>query len=201
MEMIKKKFLALGDSYTIGEAVDYFLCFPVQTVKMLQKPTMQISNPHIIATTGWTTTDLIASLNTGPPNQNYDIVTLLIGVNNQYQGKPLSTYKKEFALLLERAISYAANIQENVFVLSIPDYSVMPFANTMDRKRITREIDIFNEANKLIALDAGVQYVDITPISREAESDLTLVAKDKLHPSGSQYEKWSRILASMIEKK
>ena len=128
MDTIHKSYLALGDSYTIGESVADTERFPVQTVKLLREHNIDISNPDIIAITGWTTTNLLNALNNNPPKKTYSVVTLLIGVNNQYQGKSLDEYKIEFTKLMNMAVSYAGNIKSHVFVLSIPDYSVTPFA-------------------------------------------------------------------------
>ena len=151
-----------------------------------------------MAVTGWTSGNLLNALNASPPKNNYSFVTLLIGVNNQYQGRSLDEYKVQFSELLTRAISYAGNDTNHVFVLSIPDYSVTPFAQGYDTQKIAKEIDQFNYANKIIASDFGVRYVDVTPISREAKNDPSLIASDELHPSGKQYLKWDELLAPLI---
>ena len=195
-----KTYLALGDSYTIGQSVDASQRFPVQTVQLLRQQDINVADPGIIAVTGWTTANLLNALNATPPKNNYDIVTLLIGVNNQYQGRPLNEYKTEFTELLQRAVVYAGNKKEHVFVISIPDYSVTPFARGADTAKIAREIDSFNDANKAITLGEGIAYIDVTPISREAKYDPSLVAGDGLHPSGIQYKKWSDLLAPVIAK-
>lgn len=193
-------YLALGDSYTIGESVEESERFPVQLVNLLHQQNVNISKPDIVAVTGWTTGNLLNALNASPPKNKYSFVTLLIGVNNQYQGRSLDEYKVQFAELLKRAISYAGNDTGHVFVLSIPDYSVTPFAQGYDTHKIAKEIDQFNEANKIISSDMGVQYIDITPISREAKNDPSLTASDGLHPSGKQYLKWDEVLAPLILK-
>ena len=193
-----KTYLALGDSYTIGQSVLEAERFPNQTVSILRTQGIKINDPKIIATTGWTTKNLIDALNAGPPQNNYDVVSLLIGVNNQYQGRSIDEYKTEFTLLLNRAIQYAGNKPTHVFVLSIPDYSVTPFASGSDKAKIAAEIDQFNSENKKISLQLGVKYVDITPISRE--TDPALIAGDGLHPSGKQYKRWSDLLAPFIIK-
>ncbi len=192
-----RTYLALGDSYTIGQSVAEAERFPNQTVALLRAQNIKINDPKIIATTGWTTKNLIDALNATPPQNNYDVVSLLIGVNNQYQGRGIDEYKTEFTLLLNRAIQYAANKPTHVFVLSIPDYSITPFAQGSDRARIAAEIDQFNAANKAISLQLGVNYLDITPISREP--DPALVANDGLHPSGKQYKRWADLLAPMMK--
>src|SRR5450432_3608325 len=196
-----KSYLALGDSFTIGESVVDADRFPVQTVELLKKQGIPFNEPEIIATTGWTTGDLISAIHNHSPAKNtYSAVTLLIGVNNQYRGTTIEEYKTEFAQLLNMAIVYAGNIKNHVFVLSIPDYSVTPFASGSDTAKIAREIDDFNAVNKSISLRAGVHYLDITPISRDAKTDPSLTAGDGLHPSAIQYKKWSELLASMMLK-
>ncbi|MEO8764469.1 MAG: SGNH/GDSL hydrolase family protein [Ginsengibacter sp.] len=198
---LQKSYLALGDSYTIGESVEETESFPAQTAKILKEQGMNISSPAIIAVTGWTTTDLLNALqNHPPPQKNYSFVTLLIGVNNQYRGETLEKYTTEFAELLNESISYADNKKDHVFVISIPDYSVTPFANGSDTARIYKEIDDFNAVNKSISLNSGVPYLDITPISREAKNEKLLIGGDGLHPSAIQYKIWSESLAPMILK-
>lgn len=191
-----KMYLALGDSYTIGQSVLEGERFPNQTVSLLRAQNIKINDPKIIATTGWTTKNLIDALNANPLQNNYDVVSLLIGVNNQYQGRSIDEYKTEFTLLLNRAIQYAGNKSTHVFVLSIPDYSVTPFASGSDKAKIAAEIDQFNSANKTISLQQGVNYLDITSISREA--DPALIANDGLHPTGKQYKRWADLLAPII---
>jgi lysophospholipase L1-like esterase len=193
-----KKYLALGDSYTIGQSVLESERFPNQVVSLLRAQNIKINDPKIIATTGWTTKNLIDALNASPPQNNYDVVSLLIGVNNQYQGRNIDEYKLEFALLLNRSIQYAGNKPTHVFVLSIPDYSVTPFASGSDKVKIAAEIDRFNLENKKISSQLGVNYIDITPISREP--DPTLTAGDGLHPSGKQYKRWADLLAPSVMK-
>lgn len=192
-----KTYLALGDSYTIGQSVLESERFPNQTVSLLRSQGIKINDPKIIATTGWTTKNLIDALNANPPQNNYDVVSLLIGVNNQYQGRSIDEYKTEFTLLLNRAIQYAGNKPTHVFVLSIPDYSVTPFASGYDKAKIAAEIDQFNVENKKISMQLGVNYLDITPVSREA--DPALIAGDGLHPSGKQYKRWVELLAPMMK--
>ncbi len=194
-----KNYLALGDSYTIGQSVSEAERFPEQTVQLLKSQTIKIGNPYIIATTGWTTGDLIDAINKNPPPNNYSAVTLLIGVNNQFQGRSIDEYKTQFTLLLNRSIQFAEGKPSHVFVLSIPDYSVTPFARNYDTAKIAREIDAFNLANKNISVQLGVNYLDITPISREAKNDPSLIANDGLHPSGLQYKRWAALLAPLMK--
>ena len=191
-------YLALGDSYTIGQSVSASERFPVQLVSILQKNNIKIQNADIIAVTGWTTADLLNALRDQPVKANYTFVTLLIGVNNQYQGRSLDEYKSQFLQLLDSAVHLAGNKNDHVFVLSIPDYSVTPFAQGLDRQKIATEIDEFNAANKAISQNAGVQYLDITAISREAKDYPGLVAADGLHPSAAQYSRWDELLAPLV---
>ncbi len=191
-------FLALGDSYTIGQSVAEAERFPNITADLLKNLGKGNSVPKIIATTGWTTANLLSAINANPPGNNYDVVTLLIGVNNQYQGRTIAEYRTEFTQLLMKAIEFARGSRTHVFVLSIPDYGVTPFAQNSDTARIAMEIDMFNNVNKEIALANGVNYLDITPISRQGKTDNTLHATDGLHPSGKQYRRWSDLLAPMI---
>jgi len=194
-----KTFLSLGDSYSIGSSVSVEDRFPIQTRNLLVQAGLQVSSPNILAVSGWTTGNLLFSLSQSPPPSNYDIVTLLIGVNNQYQGRTQEEYKTEFSSLLQKAISYAGSRKNRVFVLSIPDYSVTPFAQRSDTAKISRDIDAFNAINKQISLAAGVFYLDITAISREARYDQSLTAVDVLHPSGKQYARWAMLLAPLIQ--
>ena len=184
-QSIPTRYLALGDSYTIGEGVAEHDRWPVILAKRLG-----IAMPAIIAKTGWTTDELQQAIKKEPPDKNYDLVSLLIGVNNQYRGYDLEIYRKEFAQLLRQAISFAGNDPTKVFVVSIPDYGVTPFAAKKQAQKISEEINIYNSINKEISLKQGVQYFDITSISRKAAQDQTLLAEDELHPSGKMYLMW-----------
>ena len=166
---------------------------------MLYLQNVNMAQPDIIATTGYTTGYLLSALSTSPPSRIYDAVSLLIRVNNQYQGRSQAEYKVEFEMLLTKSISYAGGRANRVFVLSIPDYSITPFARNLDTARIAREIDEFNAINKQIALQYGVTYINITPISREGKTDPTLNAGDGLHPSGKQYMRWASLLAPLMK--
>ena len=194
-----RKYLALGDSYTIGTSVSETDRYPVQTVGMLKAQGVNISAADIIATNGWTTADLIYATKDRPVITSYDAVSLLIGVNNQYQGKSLDEYRQQFTALIQRSIQLANGKADHVFVLSIPDYSVTPFAINSYRQKIAAEIDAFNEANRMIATDYKVHYLYITDESRKAATDLSLVASDGLHFSGKEYAIWSGKLATMIK--
>ena len=177
------RYLALGDSYTIGESVDASERFPVQLAKQLK-----LGEPQIIAKTGWTTDELDAAIDAAKPKGPYDLVTLLIGVNNQYRGRSADEYRTQFVGLLKRAIGFAGGNAKRVIVVSIPDWGVTPFAEGRDRGKIAREIDQFNAINREEAARAGAKWVDITAISRR--SDPSLVAGDGLHPSATMYAQW-----------
>ena len=188
-----KRFLALGDSYTIGESVAPAERWPVQLARMLQKEGVGLDEPQIIATTGWTTDELSAAIDRAPPRGPFDLVSLLIGVNNQYRGRALAEYRGQFADLLKRAIGLAGSQPGRVLVLSIPDWGVTPFARGRDRAAIGRAIDEFNAINAEAAQGAGARYVDVTPVSRQAVVDAALIAGDGLHPSGKMYTEWARL--------
>ena len=193
-------YLALGDSYTIGESVTPSQAFPHQLQALLNNRKLSIVAPKIIAKTGWTTGDLQSAIKQENSTKKYDFVTLLIGVNNQYRGYSLEGYKKEFAELLQTAINFANGNKKRVFVVSIPDWGVTPFGKDSGRDvaTISSEIDAYNLANKEITLAAGVSYTDITPESRKASADLALVASDGLHPSEKMYANWANALAPKI---
>jgi lysophospholipase L1-like esterase len=186
-------YLALGDSYTIGQSVDLSQSFPYQLKALLG---LQAA-PTIIAATGWTTTDLINAISNN--NKTYNFVTLLIGVNDQFQGMSPDGYRTRFKQLLQAAITFAHGDKNKVFVLSIPDYGVTPFANGDDSK-IGPEIDNFNFINRSESGYAGVNYLDITGISKQALNDASLVAPDGLHPSAKMYTLWIQQLSPMIVK-
>ena len=197
--VIYKTYLALGDSYTIGQSVAVNERFPVQTVTLLNSPNVKFSQPEIIAQTGWTTGNLLSRLDNTPPlKTQYDIVTLLIGVNNQYQHRTQEEYAQQFTALLEKSIHYAGDSNSHVIVLSIPDYSVTPFAAGSNRELTAKQIDSFNSINKNISEQYGVNYLDITGDTRQASTNLSLVANDGLHPSGTEYAVWAGKLAPMI---
>lgn len=185
-----KTYLALGDSYTIGELVDENECFPAQLVKRLNEKGLNYAHPDIIATTGWTTDELKEGISKAKLKEEYNLVSLLIGVNNQYRGYDIDIYKKEFRELLETAIKFAGGNKWNVFVVSIPDYGVTPFAKEKNPNKIAKEIDLYNQINKEITRSYGVKYFDITPLSRKAKNDADFVASDSLHPSGKMYKLW-----------
>ena len=198
-------YLALGDSYTIGESVSATENFPNQVVSSMLNNAIAFQQARIIAKTGWTTDDLeggiVTANNNTPLSGTYDFVSLLIGVNNQYRGRSVDNYKPEFEELLKKAIGYAGNRADRVVVLSIPDWGVTPFATGRDRVQIASEIDAYNAANKQIALQYNVHYIDITPWTREAATDNSLLASDGLHPSGKEYKRWAEKISLFFKSK
>jgi lysophospholipase L1-like esterase len=185
-------FLALGDSYTIGEAVPIEDRWPVQLVKRLRGEDLEIMDPKIIAKTGWTTDELQSAIKIEQPSSDYDLVSLLIGVNNQYRGYDIAQYEKEFEELVDQAISFAGGDNNHVFVLSIPDYGITPFAKNrgLDAEKIAMDLNAYNQLASTICNRKEVQFFEITEWSRNADSDLSLIASDELHPSGKMYENW-----------
>jgi len=183
-------YLALGDSYTIGQGVSEQDRYPNQLKEGLDKVGVVIDEMLIIARTGWTTDELSAGIDNATVNSPYDMVTLLIGVNNQYRGRTLENYREEFSALLSRAIGFAGGDPGRVVVLSIPDWGVTPFAQGRDREKIAREIDEFNAVKMDESQKAGVSYIDVTEISRLAADRPELLATDGLHPSGLMYSLW-----------
>lgn len=195
-----KKYLALGDSYTIGEAVPASHRFPVQLQQKLVAEGIKIEAPQIIARTGWTTDELMNGIRQANPQGQFDLVTLLIGVNNQYRGRDTAEYRRQFRELLNMAIGFAGNKASHVIVLSIPDYSITPFGLTRDMVKISREIDWFNHINLQETRNTEAVYVDITPISRRGLGEPQLVAADGLHPSGEMYREWVELLLPEAKK-
>jgi lysophospholipase L1-like esterase len=193
-------YLALGDSYTIGEQVSSDENFPHQTVALLKKQGIAVSKPVIIATTGWTTDELAASIREHNITDTFSFVTLLIGVNNQYRGRDLENYKEEYTQLLDIAIRYASGHTQNVFVLSIPDWGVTPFAEGKDRAQIAKDIDAYNAAKKEITLAHNCHYIDITDSTRKNGTTAEYLAEDGLHPSGKEYKIWAEKLAPEVAK-
>ena len=194
-------YLALGDSYTIGESVQQMDSFPYQLVAQLKAANLSVvSEPKIIARTGWTTGELQTAIKAENLTAKYDIVTLLIGVNNQYRGDSQAQYKKEFVELLNTAIAFAKGDKKRVFVVSIPDWGVTPFAKQSGRnaKVIAEEIAAFNAINRAETMAMGISYTDITPGSRNAATDATLIAADGLHPSGKMYLDWAKKVAPAV---
>jgi lysophospholipase L1-like esterase len=191
-------YLALGDSYTIGEAVPQVESYPYQLADALNKQSFHVQPPTIIAVSGWTTDDLISAISQSSiTDKKFSFVALLIGVNDQYQQLSQDNYKIKFAQVLNTAITFANGNASRVFVVSIPDWGVTPFAAGQG-SIIAPQIDQFNTINKSISKAAGVDYLDITPISRQAATDTSLIASDGLHPSGKMYTLWVNSLEPMI---
>ena len=188
------RILALGDSYTIGEGVADTDRWPVRLADMLRARGKTAAAPKIIARTGWTTDELSAGIDAARPDSGFDLVTLLIGVNNQYRDRSEDEYRAQFRALLSRAMAFAGGSVTRVIVVSIPDWGVTPFANDRDRDAIGRSIDRFNAINRDETNRAGAHYADITPMSRRAARDASLLAADGLHPSASMYAAWLDVI-------
>lgn len=199
-------YLALGDSYTIGESVDASERWPEQLAARLRARGVDLAPPRIVARTGWTTDELSDAIDGESLEPRYGLVSLLIGVNNQYRGRSIASYREEFARLLERAVVFAEGDAKRVFVLSIPDWGVTPFARRGGRgaAAIARELDAYNAAARAIAAAHGVAFVDITGISRDPGSAPAMLAADGLHPSGAQYALWAEaaepVVARLLER-
>jgi lysophospholipase L1-like esterase len=195
------RMLALGDSYTIGESVSDADCYPVQIVKKLCiNDHICFDNPEIIARTGWTTDNLLNAVSSENPTGPYRAVTLLIGVNNQFQERSQAEYKTQFTILLQRSIALAGSQPSHVLVLSIPDYSVTLFGRLVrDPVLIATQIDSFNNINRQLAAAYAVNWLDVTAESRKAATDPTLVAADGLHFSGKEYEIWAGLMEPVLK--
>jgi lysophospholipase L1-like esterase len=186
------RFLALGDSYTIGEGVEPEGCWPDQLAATLRGYGTAIAAPEIVARTGWTTDELSAAMDRHAFHAPYDLVTLLIGVNNQYRGRDLDNYRSEFRALLERAIVLAGNRPQRVVVVSIPDWGVTRFGqhSGRDTAKVAHELDLYNAANAEIASTLHVRYADVTPASRDGGDHTDMLVGDGLHPSAAMYRRW-----------
>ncbi len=188
-------YLALGDSYTIGEAVAADGRWPAQLARALQAEGIAVGEPRIIAATGWTTDELSAAIDAAQPHAGFSLVSLLIGVNNQYRGRELDEYRAQFDALLQRAAGFAGGRAGRVLVLSIPDWGVTPFAaaSGRDRAAIARELDGYNAAAQALCAERGAAFVDITAVSREHGAEPAMLADDGLHPSAAMYAQWTRL--------
>lgn len=191
------RFLALGDSYTIGESVSVNNRWPVQLTDSLHRRGVDCSQPKIVATTGWRTDDLKKAMSKARLKPKYNLVSLLIGVNNYYQGRTSEQYAPEFEELLRQAIQLAGGKKTSVFVLSIPDYGYTPFGKD-NQQKISAGIDAFNAINKSISEKLGVKYYSITAISRRGLDEPDLVALDGLHPSGKMYSEWVELILNDV---
>ena len=193
-------YLALGDSYTIGEGVPDAGRWPVQLATALRREGVALVDPRIIAATGWTTDELSAAIDATEPLGSFDFVSLLIGVNNQYRGRSVTEYRDQFSALLERAIGFAGGRADRVLVLSIPDWGVTPFAAAQyaqqrgrDAAQIARELDAYNAAAQAACAERGVAFVDITAVSRSRGGEAGMLADDGLHPSAAMYAQWTAL--------
>jgi len=201
-EPVLPRFLALGDSYTIGEGVDADGRWPAQLVRALRAQGVAVDDADIVATTGWTTDELAAAIAARTFAPPYALVTLLVGVNNQYRGRALDEYRNEFAALFDRALAFADGDAARVVVVSIPDWGTTPFAaqGGRDVAQIAREIDAFNAAARDIATTRGAAFVDVTTPSRAAPADVEWLAADGLHPSAAQYAAWTAAIVPAARK-
>ena len=192
------RFLALGDSYTIGEGVAAGERWPNRLVELLRAEGFVIDTPELVATTGWTSGELAAAIDQANPRGPYDLVSLLVGVNDQYRGLDTGGFRSRFAALLERAVAFAGGVPSRVVVVSIPDWGVTPFAREKGRDmlQVGGEIDAFNAVVRTEAVRAGAKFVDVTPISRVASHDATMLAPDGLHPSAAMYRLWAKLILS-----
>lgn len=188
------RFLALGDSYTIGEGVSDPERWPNQLARLLRARDVEIADPHIFARTAWTTDELTDAIAAERLRGSFDLVSLLVGVNDQYRGRPVQSFAGEFALLLQRASVFAGARASRVIAISIPDWGASPFAEGQDRALISREISTYNARARELAGAIGASWVDITDISRRMQHDSVLIATDGLHPSGEMYRQWAEAL-------
>jgi lysophospholipase L1-like esterase len=188
-------YLALGDSYTIGEGVAEAGRWPLQLASTLRAEGVALDDPRIIARTGWTTDELSAAIDAAEPLGTFDFVSLLVGVNNQYRGRSAEDYREEFARLLERAIDFADGRADRVLVLSIPDWGATRFGQESNRNlaQVARELDGYNAIAREACAARGVAFVDTTPASRDAGSDAAMLVDDGLHPSAAMYTAWTQL--------
>ncbi|APG60075.1 SGNH/GDSL hydrolase family protein [Christiangramia salexigens] len=194
-------YLALGDSYTIGESVLETERWPVQLAEELRKRNYKLAAPKIIAKTGWTTEDLLRGIeNELDVQRDFDLVSILIGVNNQYQGRSISEYEEELRRVFRKAINHSKTGEKGVFAVSIPDYGYTPFGAS-NQEKISKEIDQFNAVFKKVAQDFNIEFYNITPISREAGNNPDLIASDGLHPSGLMYDRWVDYFVNQVAEK
>lgn len=191
--------LCLGDSYTIGEGVPLYESFPYQTMQLLRKAGVPVHAPEIVAKTGWTTFELAEYLIHHQMEESYDMVSLLIGVNNQYRGLGIKSFQEDAEFLLRKAIHLADNQASRVVVLSIPDWGVTPFAKDRDREAIAQQIDAFNEVLQALCEKYAVTFLDNSIANRSAANDNSLLAEDGLHPSGKLYKQWAAELADWMQ--
>lgn len=192
------RILALGDSYTIGEGVDPSGSWPAQLRSKLEIEGFKMSDLPILARTGWTTEELDQAIQEADINPVFDMVTLQIGVNDQYRGYPLERFQKGYIGLIQQALGFADERSERVVAVSIPDWGVTPFAMGRDVIKIAKEIDLFNAAARSLASEYGLIWIDVTEASRAAGDQADLLASDGLHPSALQYKKWVELISPTI---
>ena len=193
-----KSFLALGDSYTIGQSVEPEVRYPTLAAQWLNENGAGVKKPVYIAQTGWTTRSLISAMQKIDVKDTFDIITLLIGVNDQFQGFDTGGYSARFTEILEKSIRLAGGRPGRVFVLSIPDYSVTPFVSARDKQEVSESVDLFNTINKRITEEHHCPYINVTESSRDAAFNASLIASDRLHFSGVEYRKWANLLGPVI---
>jgi acyl-CoA thioesterase I len=186
-------YLALGDSYTIGEGVSATESFPYQLYNDLVALNVSIVAPRIIAKTGWTTTELLEGIKANPVNRKYDLVTFLIGVNNQYRGLPIEQFEVDFRILANHAIDYAGGVAKTVLAISIPDYGFTPFGES-NKAHISKDLDAFNDIIKRVSDELELEYVDVTTLTRSYADHEGMLVSDNLHPSKDLYRKWVNVL-------
>ncbi len=194
-------FLAMGDSYTAATGELPKNSWPILLQALMNKKKQQFDEPHILAKAGWTTTDLLKALDTAQLDPSYDQVALLIGVNNQYRGLPIAKFEEEFEQLLQKSIELANSNAEQVFVLTIPDWGVTPFAGFRDRHKISKEIGRYNELISEMSAKKNILVIDITPLSRNMGVNPSLIASDSLHPSKKMYQSWAKKISKKLRKK
>lgn len=192
-------YLALGDSYTVGEQVGLSESFPYQTIQLLRKEGYNFYAPEIVATTGWTTDELKQAIDEATLLAAYNFVSLLIGVNNQYRGRSADEFRLHFRVLLELAIQRAGGIAKNVLVLSIPDWGITPFANDKNPGKISAEIGMYNFICQAEAEYFQTHFIDITTAQQQDRNSADFLANDQLHPSGKEYFKWAKQVSNTIQ--
>lgn len=192
------RFLALGDSYTNGEGVAEEERWPSQLVALLGQQDIHLTDVQIVAQTAWTADELADAIDQTKPKGPFDVVTLMVGVNDQYRNRPVASFAPEFEQLLARAVGFAGRRPSRVIAISIPDWGATPFAEGRDRARIAREIEAYNERARELAARAGVIWVDVTTETRAMQLDPSLVTADGLHPSGAMYARWAALLAPIV---
>ena len=194
------RFLALGDSYTIGEGVTDDARWPNQLTRDLRARGFALDDPQLIARTAWTTDELADAIASASPCGPFDLVTLMVGVNDQYRSREVQSFADEYAKLLHRAVALAGDEPERVVAISIPDWGATPFAEGRDRPRISAEIETYNGRAAALARGAGVHWLDVTAISRAMREDASLVIEDKLHPSVEMYRRWAALVEPVAAK-